>query len=660
MSAVSRACVRQLRASRCSRHISLAVPVVPRRRTFALSVSGPQPILDLTSSSHEPRNDIRETKLSTLLGALTTSEPNPDSVWGSYNDLLNVARPEDIPLELHQRVLRNCTLPTSKTRLLLAAQLAAQKRDNVPHAHETRLQAVIRNIRAAGHVPTAEDYHFVLEQFAAVGHHVGAVRVLKEMSEMGVERRAKSYGLCLQALNRRLSLPCWHEDRPKLVTEVSNICADILNEMWRLGVPFTSVNTDYALAILKETLDMDNLDRLLKSVYGVDLSYPDRPPLEFWDSGRDTQERLQNDLTSEQPGPKQFSVQALNTTLDVLGRLGNISKMVQVFEVLTTPLPTSVPSVPSSSFDDDDDDFGIRNPAVSSYPVPYVTPNTTTFRTLLRWLAKADHVILARHYLLYAYRLEREQDNALRRSLVHRNFTAEAPKVAVDRSMLLSVFSAANRNKSRSLELLRWVHYMIKKVIRTKEVDISWYSQVPRQNKSRLPRHIPLLEDHSASSEAALSGSATRSSPLSVLMGETGGRSANTASQSERSHTISSSSPQSRPFDLVLHLCILKREVQQISRLEKHAANVIGRDTQRVKERLGRRVWADKDIYLRDKKKRVRVDKDTWRNIVHFSENRSGPEEEDDARVVSDAKHARHAKHQPIWTPVSTGLRRDP
>ena len=38
----------------------------------------------------------------------------------------------------------------------------------------------------------------------------------------------------------------------------------------------------------------------------------------------------------------------------------------------------------------------------------------------------------------------------------------------------------------------------------------------------------------------------------------------------------------------------------------------------RIKERLGRRVWRDQDVFVRSHGDRVRVDRDFWRTTVGF------------------------------------------
>ena len=71
-------------------------------------------------------------------------------------------------------------------------------------------------------------------------------------------------------------------------------------------------------------------------------------------------------------------------------------------------------------------------------------------------------------------------------------------------------------------------------------------------------------------------------------------------------------------FDIYKHLSILQRDRVQLEEFEQYITNILGRNSQRVKERLGRRVWAKQDIYLRSAGLRTRISRIGWRQIVNF------------------------------------------
>ncbi|KAF8268316.1 hypothetical protein EI94DRAFT_1578292, partial [Lactarius quietus] len=368
--------------------------------------------------AHSPAPDPSPTdllvaaKTRDLLGSLERGDSNPSRPWGHYVDLLNYMGLEKLPLELHQLVLRKCVPPASTLRAASARENRARYYPDAPHAYENRLQTVIKNIRSAGWRAELDDYHFILEQFAAVGHFIGSRRILQEMAFAGIEPQSKTYSLCLQALAHRLVLPYSKVKYPTLIDETTKMARELIQGMRTRKVPFTSVNVDLAIRILRETVDEKGFDELIKFSYGIDLAYPDCLPLEV------IEQRASRGSTTPVYPLQTLSTPALNVILDMLGRTGQISKMVQAFEVLSQPIPKSGQS-PAPLFDEDEDDYPI-NPSSSPepiHPLPFASPNTTTFQFLIKHAARAGHAIFARHYLVQAMRLDREEDVRLRRDL---------------------------------------------------------------------------------------------------------------------------------------------------------------------------------------------------------------------------------------------------
>ncbi|KAJ3485353.1 hypothetical protein NLI96_g5019 [Meripilus lineatus] len=618
------------------RHCSLSRPPKtirsPTCRTFCsssqrqLALAAPtidtpgSPVVE--SRDRDKRELIEELKLHDLEVVLSRNAPHR-RVWGCYVDLLNFVRPAKVPLELHQKVLRQCTLPPKQARVEMAKLLLEGSRPRYSHVHEIRFQSIIHNIREAGHYPTLDDYHFILEQFAAVGHHLGAVKVLQEITSFGLAKTPKTYGLCLQALCHRLKLPCYHKLRPHLVVETSNICMKLLNEMWAVNIPFTSVNVDLAIRVLKETLDLEVLQKLLKVAYGIDLAFPDRPPLEFWDQDRTKDVPREGDLASHVPTPQPFSTAALNTTIDVLGRIGNISKLVQAFEVLTTPLPSHAPAVPASSFyDDEDDDFGVSSPAVAPYVQPHATPNTTTYSMLIRWISQAGHATLMRHYLLAAMQYDREVDRKLRGDcLIKPRNEILALHMAVNRNMIMPIFSEANTDKN--MELMHWIALRLQRVLRRKRFDLVYYKDIREKWRA---------EDELESSKSEVEDEVSKpvlEAPTTIPRPSEGAKSSVEDIGIPLDHfdvdldaPAVPEPPPPKKFNIDLHITILERDKASLTELQKYITHIIGRTCQRIKERLGRRIWADKNVYLRTVKGRTRITRDEWRGIVNYRPER--------------------------------------
>lgn len=535
-----------------------------------------------STSRRDPTEARRWAKLEELKTNLQLENIGRHRVWSSYLDVLNFLRPAQVPLHVHQAVLRRCTTSLDVARYNLAVRI--QKREVIlpSHSHETRFRRIIYNMRRAGHAPQPEDYHFILQHFAAVGHHIGALQVLDEMSQVGLQRTTEAYRLCLEAFARRITLPCWRDDRAKLATAISKLAARVLSEMQRNNVEMTGETVELCFRILGQGLQDEPFEKLMRRAYGVDLSYPDRPPLEFW-SKQPTISADGAPLRASAPFP--FTTPALNNTIDFLGRKRRISKLVQAFEVLTTPVPTQASSPIGSSYvDEEDDDFGYDHPEVAPFTPPRAQPNTETYTRLIRWLSKANHAPLARHYLYQVYVLDRKADWALRRTLskpdgLLQDF--EIPRCRLSTKMINSVFGLTHRQKK--LPMMRWLLHILRKTKNARRSEILFYRNLEKWRPAAPEEE---LDDASNAQEARTpEDQATIDQKLS---------------------------------DLGIHLLLIRREYSRLLLLERRLVDVLGRQTQRVKERLGRRVWTQKDIYIRSQTERVLVSKEQWRQIVQY------------------------------------------
>jgi len=470
---------------------------------------------------------------------------------------------------------------------------------NPTHAYETRFQAIIRHMRAGGAAPTLSDYHFILEQFAAIGCNMGALEVFQEIVYMGLKPQLRTFGLCLQALAHRLILPTFKSQRARVIRDTVSICDILLRSMLKHEVPLNSVNLDLTLRILRETLDLKGFELLLKIGYGVDLSFPDH--------------LVQESITPERkllPTPHPFSTDVLNTTVNFLGLMGQTSKMVQAFEVLSQPLQHV-----AFSFDDDDDACAPNPPESQAVELPCATPNTTTYNQLLKHICAQDHAVFARHYLKQAVWLDNITDRTLRGLLLLKTPLIIAPRFAFNKATILPVFGMCNRKKN--VELMRRVMVYLRRVIRRKKSNIVFYSGLQaerdgfvtppaKQVSKRILRHppTPVLDlDLDANDE-----------------------------------------PQPPPvkyFDLDLHVSILRKDLAGLENLYEHASDVMSRTLQRVKERLGRRIWAGKDVFLITQEGRQKVSRQTWIRIARF---KTHPKYDGDASQV-EASRTSAASH---------------
>jgi hypothetical protein len=572
---------------------------VVARRSFSMTsirrsvISLPPP----TSESPDPLVYAQHSRLNDLNDALNM-DGSPSHVWANYTNLLNVLDHNNIPIEIHQQVLRRCTPSSRELRIAMIRRLRSRNIPSTPHMHEGRFKAIIRNIRVLGVQPSLDDYHFVLEQFAAVGHMVGSNHVFQELKRIGLQPNHKTFGLCLQSIAHRLTLPFRKFQRLTLPLQAREIFNKYMADMRDHNVLLTPINLDMMMRILKETLDLEGFESLMRWGYGIDLSNPDRIALEY---------TTQTDGEPLIPFP--FTTTALNTTIDMLGRSGNVSKLVQAFEVLTQPLPGA--NQHTFNTFEEDDDFGVSvNVSPSArFPPPHASPNTTTYNMLLRHICRAGHSILARHYILQAMQLDRQTEKVLMRAVCkwdkakHRVVLrplanqAPAPRFSINRQHLLSAMGEGNVDKD--LGLLRWLYTKLPYIIRNKTRDLWRYASV---------------RDEAAQSSIDASLPPPPPPPPPPPSDST----TPDLFDLDLEDSTPPETPQIKYFNLALHIRIITRNLSEIKEFTRHLEFVFGRTTERVKDRLGRRIWAGKDIYLSTEGRRINQTQAHWRAIANF------------------------------------------
>ena len=610
------------------------------------------------SHPSSPTDSLVAAKARDLLSSLERVDSNPSRPWSHYVDLLNYMGLDSLPLKLHQLVLRKCVPSARVLRAASKRERRTRYHPHAPHIYENRLQTVMKNIRSAGWQADLDDYHFVLEQFAAVGHYIGSRGVLQEMAFAGVQPGAKTYQLCLQALAFRLSLPCSDERRPTLIEETTKMTREVIRDMRSRDLPLEAVDTDLAIRIFRESVDENGFAELIKFSYGIDLAYPDRLPLEVVErpstSEVETSEELDRPLHRLQP----LSTPALNVIIDMLGRAGRISKMVQAFEVLTQPLAKPYQS-PPSLFDEDEDDFSFNPPSVPEpiYPLPSAPPNSTTFQLLIKHASTAGHAVFARHYLVYALRMDRDEDFRIKRGLCTGVPIDEIapPRLAVNRNMFLPVFGFSNR--ARRIRLMGWTLRKIRGTLRRKRKNLFWYSfkRSTQYGQEMSPGAVEIPPSADPSSDGGVFRKASESPSSASSLRETSVVSP--AEISTAASTISTSNPNSPPapsaapsavdpshresgssildldldsdrphstpvpriFNFDTHISHLQRDVQQLELLDSIVAAALRRIIDRIKERLGRRVWSGKDVFLANERARLPVTKEFWKEAVNFA-----------------------------------------
>ncbi|KAF5333298.1 hypothetical protein D9611_002223 [Ephemerocybe angulata] len=584
--------VRRLTAN-ATRNTPVAVPALAR--FVATSAPPPSPAVKL----------LFEKRYADLKRALYI-DGSPTRVWNSYTDLLNSSGFQTLPIEIHQEVLRRCTPPAQEIRIASARRKISGAKSRIPHLHEGRFQAIIRNIQISRGTPTLEDYHFVLEQFAAVGNYIGSVQVYNELKGVNHTPTAKTFGLILQAIAHRFTLHIHKAARLDMVRDARKVCDQVLADMKELDVPIVPANIDLTLRVLKETMDYEAFEGFMRWAYGIDLAYPDRIPLELL-------ERKSSATTQHLPVP--FTTHALNTTIDFLGRLGNMSKMIQAFEVLTQPLPHAEAHF-FSSFEEDEEDVGaVLNGPRPSFTPPTAQPNSTTYSLLIRHAAQARNGTLARHYLNEAFWLNRQVSHRLRHATFNiPNAELQQPTFMLNRHMIIPVVWFGDSDKK--YKLLSWLRRKLPEVIRLKESELDHHI--------RRHAHHEMLAGRTHPASVPPASPAPTTSPSSAVPAS----SPSDASPTQQSpdpifdldfdSTRHPSPSAPKPFNPELHISLLQRDVEELVQVSERVDFLLSRTAERIKERLGRRVWAKQNIYLGHVGQRRVVTKTKWAEIVNF------------------------------------------
>jgi hypothetical protein len=354
--------------------------------------------------------------------------------------------------------------------------------------------------------PKEEDFHFVLQQMAAVGHVRGAAAVLEEMeTTKGIETSITTFRHILRACVFLLESPVPPEAESRVSTEVVILASRVAQRMQDLNVELDATTVELILRIFKEQRNTEACEHILRLACSFDVHRPDRMPEEF-------EKRLKDADTRQIPLPVPVPVTTsmLTTLMKLYGSQGEISKMVTAFEVLTNPypLPSNLPS-PKSDWWDTEDEYDVANPVIQTplkhrpeyvWDPPKSSPNTATFNTIIRYLAWAQQRMLCEHYMLLAEEYDKAESVRLRTELsqelrrlesvssnanpdrMSENSAAqeglgliEAPRFHITSHMFKPVFTYANQ--ARLTELMRWMRQHLRTIIWRRESDLDFFKK---------------------------------------------------------------------------------------------------------------------------------------------------------------------------------------
>ncbi|KAG9018540.1 hypothetical protein FRB90_011516 [Tulasnella sp. 427] len=489
-------------------------------------------------------------KVNELLNTLSASEYTPNDVWKRYCELNHVSR-DRLPLKLYQGVLRRCTLPAYTFKQRVAEEI--RKRERTPHSNlhslEERLLAVLDAMKAAGHAPEVADYNYVMEHYAMTGHYRGARKLLDQMELMTKKSPpAETFDFAFQAIALHATLPVRDSLEQARRTNLTRAYTSLLEKMTEANLGYTTAVFAAMIPMYRLMEDLDGMERAMRLGFGFDIENPDRHPSEFLERMEGIAEQA---ALTGQPPPSlpHVTTSILNNIIIAYGENGDVGKMITAFEVLTAPLPlpsSSTPTTNEQGFDEEEDDAPIfhdhLHPSRDSSLSPSMLaarpcrPNSRTYQELIRWCALNESLTLAQHYLKVALNHDREVDSELRQLLQHGEGPVCSPSVAVSWTMFRKVYMAAY--KQRRLGVIRWLERQAEDVLKWKEDDRDWYSQLPHNmlaKRGMIDRHL-------------MSSLSPENTPVLAL---------------PQAAAIDTS-PIVKPFNRLLHGFVLRRQIREL------------------------------------------------------------------------------------------------
>ena len=205
-------------------------------------------------------------------------------------------------------------------------------------------------------------------------------------------------------------------------------------------------------------------------------------------------------------------------------------------------------------------------------------------------------------------RLDRKEDTRLKRDLCTLPVDEISPPLlAVQRSMFLPVFGLSNIQKH--VELMSWTLRMIRRTLRRKRNDLHHYTY---------KKSVRYGQGAALGGVTSLPTDCSSTPPTVPSSEHSDGTSEPSVSDLNVNSDYSHSPLPRRIFDIDAHISHLQRDIRQLEELDSNVDAVLGRTVHRVKERLGRRVWSGKDIWLAQDRARVPATKEFWKGAVNF------------------------------------------
>ena len=287
-----------------------------------------------------------------------------------------------------------------------------------------------------------------------------------------------------------------------------------------------------------------------------------------------------------------------------------------------------------NKIDDDEDDLPTPSVQVSR-PLPHANPNITTYNTLVLRCAQVRHTVFAKHYLLQILGLYKESSSKLREEIQTRALSEVIrPNFEVNHNTFRPLLGLANRD--RDVALLKWVMKQHRIAWKSKREDLKFYSDIlakefDKDPSSTHPSRNAVLSEQSTTIESSNTHIPPSAEPSNGFF-TSSTNPVVAQSQSQLDDTPSSAdinpldinldtfhrpSPP-KPLDLAFYVQSLRNDAREMRELDKRIGTAMSRLHVRMKEKLGRRVWKGKSVYLKSQGQRVAVSRADWTKMVNF------------------------------------------
>ncbi|KAK4054434.1 hypothetical protein OIV83_000928 [Microbotryomycetes sp. JL201] len=273
-------------------------------------------------------------------------------------------------------------------------QLDVESSTAAAHQYDTRLELVRLRIKQAGGTTSHGDLQNMLEQYHALRYAPGASRVWDEFMQLGhmpaahvchkvFETMFGWTSLHLQDGGRQLA----KASAQPLVRKALAILSDIGDNPKRVDAVL-----DYFFKILVRAQDDKAFFTAMRQVYGFDVNYP----------GSDS--ALATTTNSTALPRRCMGEQEVTWVLEVLADMGDLSKMVTVFEVFDSAAPSSVAAAEhaGASFFEQSFHGSTATPGGSTDPNPHPI-GTGAFAAIIREAGRQKNGAIMRHYFDQLY-----------------------------------------------------------------------------------------------------------------------------------------------------------------------------------------------------------------------------------------------------------------